>query len=70
MPRKGPQVLRKGPRVGPRSGFVRALFSIAPEQHEVLKEEAMRRAHVRGSFRPDASELVREALDAWIAKRK
>jgi hypothetical protein len=70
MPRKGPSLVKKAPKVGPRSGHVKALFAITPEQHETLKAEAMRRAQARGTLRPDASELVREALDAWIAKRR
>ncbi len=69
-PRKGKPLVRKEPKVGPRSGHLKVLFAITPEQHEALKTEAMRRAQARGTLRPDASELVREALDLWVAKRR
>jgi hypothetical protein len=34
------------------------------------RRAAHKRAQERGSLKPDASELVREALDAWLAKPK
>lgn len=69
-PRKGKPLVRKEPKVGPRSGHMKVLFAITPAQHETLKAEAMRRAQARGTLRPDASELVREALDAWIRRAR
>jgi len=56
-------------KVGPRSGYVKAMFSIAPDQLAALQAEAMKRAQDRGTMRPDASELVREALAAWMKRR-
>lgn len=70
MAKREPELVRKGPRVSPRSGFVKVLVSIEPDQHEALKAEAMRRAAARGTLRPDASELVREALAAYLKRRK
>jgi hypothetical protein len=62
------QVATPERRVGPKSGLVRVMFSIAPEQADALQIEAFRRAEARGSFKPDASEVVREALAAWMKK--
>jgi hypothetical protein len=70
MAKRGPVLTRKEPKVSPRSGFVKVLISMEPDQHEALKAEALRRAAARGTLRPDASELVREAIAAWLAKRK
>lgn len=57
-------------KVGPRSGLTRATFSIELEQLAALQAEAMKRAQDRGSLKPDASEVVREALAAWLGKRR
>lgn len=57
-------------KVGRRSGLTRATFSIAPDQLGVLQAEAMERAKARGSFKPDASEVLREALAEWIKRRR
>lgn len=70
MAKRQAELVRKGPRVSPRSGFVKVLVSIEPDQHEALKAEARRRSEARGTLRPDASELVREALGAWLKRRK
>ena len=66
------------PKRGPRSkGLVKAMFSLEPRQLEALRREATRRAERdpdvkagRRSFRAavDAGALVREAVDAWLAK--
>lgn len=56
-------------KVGPRSGLTRATFSVEVEQLEALQVEAMKRAQERGSLKPDASEVVREALTAWMKRR-
>jgi hypothetical protein len=63
------EALRASGKIGPRSGFVKATFSITPEQLAAVVTEAQRRAQERGVIRADASAVVREALDAW-AKRK
>lgn len=52
----------------PKKGLVLAGFRLRPDQLEALRREAFRRAEERGSRKPDASELLREALDAWLAK--
>jgi hypothetical protein len=53
-------------KVGPRSGFVKATFSLAPEQLAELLKEAKARADRLGTFRPDASEVVRDVLAGWL----
>jgi hypothetical protein len=68
---KTPRPLRAG-RLStvppPKKGLKLAGFRLRPDQLAALRREARRRAEERDSQRPDASELVREALDAWIAK--
>jgi hypothetical protein len=60
-------------QVGPRSplykGLVKATFSIRPEQLVALRKEARRRADAAGTYRADASEVVREAVDLWLRDR-
>lgn len=51
-------------------GNVKTLFTITPEHNEALRDEAFRRAMERGSRKPDASEILREILDAWVAKKR
>ncbi len=51
-------------------GNVKALFTITPEQERALREVAFERAMAKGHRRPDASEVLREVLDAWLAKRR
>ncbi len=57
--------------VNPRKkGLKPAVYRMRPEQIESLQTLAKKRADERGSFKPDASELVREAVDAWLPKRR
>ncbi len=42
---------------------------LSVEQWDALRREAMRRALEKGSAKPDTSEVVREAVDVWRAKR-
>jgi Arc/MetJ-type ribon-helix-helix transcriptional regulator len=49
-------------------GYQKVTVSLPPEQATALKQEALRRAFTAGGARPDAGEIVREALDAWLAK--
>jgi hypothetical protein len=42
---------------------------LRPEQKDALAREARHRALVRASVVTDESEIVREALDAWLAGR-
>lgn len=55
---------------GMKRGLVRTIFSVTPEQLEALRAEATRRMVSRGRGRIDAGEVLREALDAWMRKRK
>jgi hypothetical protein len=52
----------------PKKGLKLAGFRLRPDQLAALRKEALRRAGERESRQPDASELVREAVDAWLAK--
>jgi hypothetical protein len=59
------------PRVPPpKKGLKLAGIRLRPDQIKALQLEAIRRAAVRGSMKPDASEVVREAVDAWLAKHR
>jgi hypothetical protein len=46
-------------------GLKKVVVRIEPEQDAALAREALRRAQASGSVRPDKSEIVREALDAY-----
>jgi hypothetical protein len=59
-----------GRKVGPRSGLAKAMFSLRPDQIEAVQAEAKRRADAAGAFRADASAVVREAIDAWMKRRR
>jgi hypothetical protein len=50
-------------------GFTKATFSVRPDQLAALRAEARRRADRSGAFRPDVSEIVREAIDRWLRAR-
>lgn len=56
----------KNPRA---KGLERMMVRLEPSQIAALKREALRRANERGSMKPDASELVREALVLWLRRR-
>ncbi len=58
----------QGPKVGPRSGYTKAIYSLEPGQVEALRAEAIRRTDPSRSGRPDASVLVREAVREWLAR--
>jgi hypothetical protein len=49
-------------------GLVPATFRFAPDQLAALRREALRRAGERGSAKPDASELIREAVNLWLRR--
>ncbi len=57
------------PRNPRAKGLKPVVVRLEPAQVAALKAEALRRAKERGSMKPDASELVREALAAWLRKR-
>jgi hypothetical protein len=54
---------------GMKKGLVKAMFSMEPRHLEELRREAARRMVERGAGRVDTSELVREAVEAWLRKR-
>ncbi len=60
-----------GPRRSPLyKGLAKATFSIRPDQLAAIRGEARRRADLAGSYRADASEVVREAIDSWLKGRR
>jgi hypothetical protein len=63
------KALKASGKVGPRSGLVRMVVYVRPEQLGAVVAEAQRRSQEKGVVRADSSAVVREALDAWIAKR-
>lgn len=54
----------------PTKDLVKGQWSLAPTHVAALRAEAMKRALAKGSGKPDASEVLREVLDAWLKKRK
>lgn len=54
---------------GMRKHLVKQVFSIDPEQLDALRAEATRRMVERKTGRPDASEVLREALASWMKRR-
>ncbi len=62
------KALKASGRVGPRSGLVRMVIYVRPEQLGAVVAEAQRRAQERGVVRADSSAVVREALDAWMKR--
>ncbi len=55
-----------------KSGMVQVMLTLDPEDLDLLRKEAKRRADVREGTRADwsVSELVRLAVRAWIAKER
>ncbi len=51
-----------------KKGMKLAAYRMRPDQIAALRREALKRAVARESGKPDASELVREAVDLWLAK--
>ncbi len=51
----------------PKKPYKLAGFKLHPDQIKALRREARRRADERGKDQSDASELVREAVNAWLA---
>lgn len=52
-----------------KGGLVQVMLTLDPEHLAVLREEADRRAKERKRARSDVSEIVREAVAAWVAKQ-
>ena len=57
-------------KAGPRSGLVKTSLYLKPEHITALVTEARARADERGAVRADASAVAREALEAWLKRRK
>lgn len=53
-----------------KGGLVQVMLTLDPADLEKLRAEALRRAQARKSARRDVSELVREAIALWLARRK
>jgi hypothetical protein len=49
-------------------GHRKVVVSLKDSQAVALVAEARRRADERGAIRADVSEIIRELVDAWIAK--
>lgn len=66
--KKAPEPRGASPRKrGPApKGLVQFICRLRPEQAAALREEGWKRAKERGRGIPDASEVVREAVDAWM----
>jgi hypothetical protein len=63
----GVEALRQ--KAGPRSGFIRLVAYVKPEQLAALQALAVECAKERGALRPDVSEATRFVLSKWLAKR-
>ncbi len=57
---------RLGPVPQPRKGLKLAGFRLRPDQLAALRREARHRADQRDSQQPDASALIRDAVDDWL----
>jgi hypothetical protein len=66
MARKTEPAKAKNPRA---KGLKPVVVRLEPAQIAALKAEALKRANERGSMKPDASELVREALALWMRRK-
>jgi hypothetical protein len=60
----------KGWRDVPTKGLIKGSWCLSPEHVKALRAEATKRAAARNSGKPDASEVLREVLDAWLKKAK
>jgi hypothetical protein len=65
-PTKGTTPRKRGP--APK-GYLLLACRVTPVQATALRAEAWKRAKERGRSIADASEVVREALDAWMKAR-
>lgn len=62
-------VAKAAPENPRAKGMEKVTLRLEPAQMAQLRKEALRRAQDAGSLKPDVSELVREAVTAWL-KRK
>jgi hypothetical protein len=56
------------PRSSRKKGLEKVMYRLEPRQIAALRSEAFRRAQERSTGRPDASEVLREVLDAWLSR--
>lgn len=63
---KGTHPRKRGP--APK-GYLLLACRVTPAQAGALRAEAWKRAKERGRSIADASEVVREALDAWMKSK-
>ena len=52
-----------------KKGMTRMTVVLTPAQYAALREEALKRALKKGGA-ADASAIIRELVDAWLARRK
>ena len=64
-----PELIGLGGR-GKAKGLARATFYILPAQLDALRQEAAHRMAQRKASRSDASEVVREAIQGWMDRRR
>ncbi len=64
--KKPPGRLRRVPQQ--KKGLKTAAYRLRPDQIEALRLEALRRAVAGKPGKPDASEIVRAAIDLWFSK--
>jgi anti-sigma28 factor (negative regulator of flagellin synthesis) len=67
MPKRSPE--RKG-RKSMETAYEVSTVRMTEEQWAAVRREAMKRATERGSSKVDTSEVLRELVDVWRAKRK
>jgi hypothetical protein len=63
-----PMTTKKATPARKAKGLEKAMFRLEPQQLSALRREALRRATERASMKPDASEIVREAVAEWLRK--
>ena len=51
-----------------KKGLEKVMYRLERGQIQALRAEAFKRAQERGSGRPDASEVLRELVAAWMGK--
>ena len=64
--KRPPGRLRRVPQM--KKGYRTAAYRLRPDQIEALRQEALRRAVAGKPGKPDASEIVRAAIDLWFAR--
>ena len=67
-PKRGGVALATGGGEAESPTRKKAQYTLDVRHIEALRAEAFRRAAERRTGDPDASEVLREVLDAWIAK--